>query len=394
MPSIYDTKYFTEQPNLLPSFSSYYAGLSSSTGLGGLLFQPTIVTTINGLPTILFFICKMQAISGALVTTPVVNREIILQKQLDGSFADVTSKLLGTATSAVTGFSLNGQAADVVVTNINGSSNPIIIISTDGEDGRTDSGVNTAYGAATAQVQIPQSDGTYKTINIGSPEWGGKGSIQVVNTANGTEIFLGCFYTAQENQTYSISANMGTSSTPYYQYDANLQSFTEIGRAPSNAYGYIMLSPTSMVTMGYYYPTPTSTWPNVDHAFGIATEATNGTWSFVSHTIPVSTTNINNYVAWNGDLSPTPIASFNGVMIGQAFLSILGTIPSPTGLMPVIITTIEGSLLATPRADGNYYQIDGSSYMHFQFWNVVNNALVQSSMHIIGENTAVSAGGE
>ena len=95
--------YYSIQNNVLPNFSTYYSSFSGYGG--GLYFANTVTTNIDSKPSIIFFIHITQTTTAPLVNTPVDNAEIIVQRQADGTFTDVTNRLLGAAP-----FKLNGQA--------------------------------------------------------------------------------------------------------------------------------------------------------------------------------------------------------------------------------------------------------------------------------------------
>lgn len=367
---------------MLPNFTSYYSAFSGYGG--GLLFANTIATTIDNKPTIIFFIHKTQASVGPLVTTPVDNAQIILQRQADGKFTDVTYQLLGNSP-----YKLNGQAGDAVVfkTNFTNSNNPTIFIAGNAEDGRAINNTN-SKDTAVSQVQIPQPNGTYKTLNIGNPIFGGKGSMYSLDEF----VFVGDFKRVESNWRSSADSKIGTYYQPYYSYNSNSQSFVSAGIAPTHAYGYEFLNKNTMFTTVTYFENQTA-GPS-GYAFALSAKV-HGAWDLGAYTVPYE--NVNLSFIDNSGRKVTVQDTYHygyiidGVSVFQPLLSVQGQFDFDNDGKVEIITGINANS-AAPRPDGNYYEADFRAYTKLQFWNVVDNKIVPANIKLNGEVTALNQG--
>lgn len=374
--------FYTLQKDVLPNFTSYYAGFS---GYGGaLLFANTIATTIDNKPTLIFFIHKTQASVGPLVTTPVDNAQIILQRQADGKFSDVTYQLLGSSP-----FKLNGQAGDAVVfkTNFTSSNNPTIFIAGNAEDGRAINTVN-SVDTAVSQVQIPQPNGTYKTLNIGDPIFGGKGSMYALDEF----VFVGDFKRTESNWRSNADGHIGTYYQPYYSYNKDSEKFAQAGIAPTHAYGYEFLNKNTMFTTVTYFASSTS-GPS-GYAFALSTKV-NGEWQLTNYTVPYEHVNLS-YIDNSGrTVSVRDQGHFgfvvNGVSVFHPLLSVQGQADFDNDGKIEIVTGINAGY-AVARADGKFYEADFKAYTKLQFWNVVDNKIVPANVKLNGEVTDLNQG--
>ena len=294
--------YYSIQNNVLPNFSTYYSSFSGYGG--GLYFANTVTTNIDSKPSIIFFIHITQTTNAPLVNTPVDNAEIIVQRQADGTFTDVTNRLLGAAP-----FKLNAQAggATAVTTTIGNSANPTILIAGNAEDGRA---INTpgSTDVVVSQAQVPQSDGSYRTLNLGKPIFGGKGSMNI----SGGSFYVGDFKRVEANwrATVANGTGVGTYYQPYYQYDASSSSFIEAGIAPTNAYGYQFINQDLMVTPATYFSSAAS--GPYGYAFSIASK-TGTIWNLAGYAVPFDSANLS-YVDSSGK-------TVNVRDLGRAFTS-------------------------------------------------------------------------
>ena len=382
MPS---NKYFLLQPNLLPDFGAYYAGFGAA-AQGHIQFMSTVTPDINGdgKPDIVLFINQMQTVLGTVTSGPTPNREIILGSQADGTYKDITANVLGSATSPTTGFSLNGYSNETVVADINGDGKPDIIIAESHEDGRSVN--NASFGNAVSQVQLSQPDGSYKTVDIGTSYFGGRGSIQVLSTSAGPEIFLGAYGSTTGSSWISLANGPnGAYTDPIYKLNTAGTGFDLVGMAPTNAYGSAVLSTTKIVDIVHY--TNSSGVSGQGYAVGTLG---NGQWSFGAVLAPYSNTVITNFVSWNMDHGSTNVYNVNGQLVSAGLPSILGTFQSTPTSDTYVVTQLEASLLSAPRSDGNYYQSDGSAFSKIDFWKVVGTTLVAAPLNLVGENTALS----
>ena len=379
--NVTDSSYFVLQQNILPNFSSYYSSFGNYGG--GLLFTNTVTTTINGQPSIIFFIHKTQASVGSLVNAPVDNIEIILQKQADGRFIDVTAQLLGNSP-----FKLNGQAGDAVAvkTNLTGSNNPTILIAGNAEDGRAINVLGSA-DKVVSQIQIPQVDGTYKTLNIGTPVFGGKGSMSVI----GDNFYIGDFQRIEAN--WHSNGNIGKYYQPFYRYDSNSASFVNAGTAPTDAYGYEFINNNTMFTVATHFTSNTS-GPS-GYAFALASKV-GSDWTFGNYVVPFTTVNLS-YVDSGNRLTSTAENYHYGIVIDgvnvyNALFSVQGQADLIKDGKNEIVTGINAAYVPTLRSDGRAYEVDFKAYTKLQFWNVVDNKITQADITLHGENTAINQG--
>lgn len=374
--------FYTLQKDVLPNFTSYYSNFSGYGG--GLLFANTVTTTIDNKPTIIFFIHKTQTSVGSLVTTPVDNAQIILQRQADGKFTDVTYQLLGSSP-----YKLNGQAGDAVVfkTNFTNSNNPTIFIAGNAEDGRAIDNPN-SKDTVVSQVQIPQTDGTYKTLNIGNPIFGGKGSMYALDEF----VFVGDFKRTDANWRGSADSKIGTYYQPYYTYNADTQSFTHAGIAPTHPYGYEFLNKNTMFTTVTYFASHNSGPSGL--AFALSAKV-HGAWDLGAYTVPYEHVNLS--FIDNSGRKVTVQDTYHygyiidGVSVFQPLLSVQGQFDFDNDGKVEIITGINANY-AVPRGDGNFYEADFRAYTKLQFWNVVDNKIVPANIKLNGEVTALNQG--
>ena len=374
---------FIKQKIILPDFSAYYAGFGAAAN-GHLQFMSTVMPDINGdgKDDIVLFLNEMQASFGVVTTGPTPNREIILTSQSDGTYRDATVQLLGSAASAANGFSLLGYSNETVVADINVDARPDIIIAESREDGRSIVGANKVNAYSISQVQISQSDGTYKTLNIGEAAFCGKGSIQVLDTNSGTEIFLASYH-PQSTSKWTFSNSVGAYTQPVFKLNSAGTGFEVVGQVATDAYGAAVLSSSRVVTqvVNFVDGVPAG------NAYAVEKIDSTGNVTYGAPLLPFQSATIDNYIAWNGDKIPTNVYKVNGELIGAGLYAVLGSfVASPTS-SPVVVTQLEGSVLGSPHSDGCYYQLDGQSYSKINFWNVVGDQLVSSNIKLIGENT-------
>ena len=381
-PSSTPNSFYTLQKDVLPNFTSYYSVFSGYGG--GLLFANTVTTTINNQPAIIFFIHKSQSSDSPLVNSAADNMQIILQRQSDGRFVDTTYQLLGASP-----YKLNGLAGDAAVfkTNFTTSSNPTILIAGNAEDGRAINNPN-SKDTAVSQVQVPQTDGTYKTLNIGNSIFGGKGSMNVLDEF----VFVGDFKRVDANWRSSSDSKVGTYYQPYYSYDSLSQKFTSAGIAPSHPYGYEFLNKNTMFTTVTYFASHNS-GPS-GYAFALSTKV-HGEWVLGNFAVPYDHVNLS-FIDRSGK-KVTVEDNYhygyviNGVPVFQPLLSVQGQFDFDNDGRAEIITGINADF-AAPRSDGNYYEADFKAYTKLQFWNVVDNKIVPANIKLNGEVTALNQG--
>ncbi|MGA1349338.1 MAG: FG-GAP repeat domain-containing protein [Burkholderiaceae bacterium] len=375
--------YYSVQNNVLPNFSTYYSSFSGYGG--GLYFANTVTTNIDSKPSIIFFIHKTQTTTAPLVNTPVDNAEIIVQRQADGTFTDVTNRLLGAAP-----FKLNGQAggATAVTTIIGNSANPTILIAGNAEDGRA---INTpgSTDVVVSQAQVPQSDGSYRTLNLGKPIFGGKGSMN----SSGGNFYVGDFKRVEANwrATVTNGTGVGTYYQPYYQYDASSSSFIEAGIAPTHAYGYQFINQELMVTSATYFSSAGS--GPYGYAFTLANR-TGAIWNLAAYTVPFDSINLS-YVDTSGKTVNVRDLGLYGAQIdGYYVYNILSSVQGQADLnkdgIPEVVTGLNASFVKNLRSDGKAYEIDFLPYLKLQFWNVIDGKIVPAKITLKDENVAVN----
>lgn len=374
--------YYVLQKDVLPNFASYYSGFAGYGG--GLLFANTVATTINNQPTIIFFIHKTQSTDGPLVNSAADNIQIVLQRQSDGKFVDTTYQLLGSSP-----YKLNGLAGDAAVfrTNFTTSSNPTILIAGNAEDGRAINNPN-SKDTAVSQVQVPQTDGTYKTLNIGNSIFGGKGSMNVLDEF----VFVGDFKRIDDNWRSSADSKIGTYYQPYYSYDSLNQKFTPAGIAPSHPYGYEFLNKNTMFTTVTYFASQNSGPSGL--AFALSTKV-HSEWMLGNFAVPYNHVNLS-FIDRSGKkvtVQDTYHYGYviDGVNVFQPLLSVQGQADFDNDGKIEIVTGINANY-AVARADGNYYEADFKAYTKLQFWNVVDNKIVPANIKLNGEVTAINQG--
>lgn len=364
--------YYTVQSDLLPNFTPYYSNFYGYGG--GLLFSNTIVTSINNKPTIIFFIHKTQETVGPYVTSPVENFQLIFQRQENGSYADVTYQLLGNNP-----FKLNGQAGDAVAVTVPEYSNPIIMIGGNAEDGRA---INTEGSTDTvvSQIQLPQLNGSYLTLDIGNPVFGGKGSMYV----NNGNFYVGDFKRIDANWNSNESGSIGTYYQPFYQFDKNSMSFVEAGTAPTHAYGYEIIGNTMFTSVTHF---ASNTSGPSGHAFALANYT--NSWNLANYVVPFETIN-HSFVTSGGTLTTLKDVNqygyvINGVNVYGPLLSVQGQADLNGDGVPEIITGINANYVPALRADGRAYEADFKAYTKLQFWNIVDNTIVPANIQLNGE---------
>ena len=373
--------FFNAQADALPSFTTYYAGFSGYGG--GLFFSNAIATTIDAKPTLIFFFHKTQATGGTAVTSKVENAEIILQRQADGTFTDETRRLLGTSP-----FSLNGQAGGTlaVKTNLSNSTNPTILIAGNAEDGRL---INSPGSVDTvvSQIQIPQTDGTYTTLNLGKAVFGGKGSMNVL----GDNFFVGDFKRVEDNYRSTPSGAIGTYYQPYYQYNRQTSAFVEAGIAPTHAYGFEFVNADTMFTTVTNFATSTS--GPTGYAFALAGIQSN-TWSLGEFVVPFPNANHTYINSAGQSVSLKDVGQYgyviDGVNVYGVLLSVQGKADIDGDGVVEFITGINAGYVPSLRSDGKAYEADFKGYLKLQFWNVVNGKIITAKIKLQGETTAVN----
>lgn len=365
------TQYFSATSTALPNFAEYYSSFGGYGG--GILFQDVTPFYMGGNTYLAIFLDEFQPTFGVVTNGPTPNREIILEAGPNGTFIDVTAQLLGSAN-----FSINGVAADVSVADINGDGQPDIIIAESREDGRAENG-NGPYSEnmwAQSQVEVSQPNGTFQTINIGSPIWGAQGSVSV----EGSDIVLA----GNNNLPDSVEISSGSfniNTAPVYEVTSTGAAFVETGQTPGSLSGSVLVSPTQVVTCGYedlsssYYA-----------VFALASLGADGTWSLTQAVNPFPQYDISNFVTWSDYLQNSLVCNVDGNIVFTAGFGVLGSFAPISGAAQAVVTFVEGKLIAAPEADGNYHESDGIPYSHLMFWNVVDNQLVPATnIKLIGE---------
>ncbi len=379
-----NNNYFIKQVGLLPDFSPYYNCFGTAASNNLLQFMSTAMPDLNGdgRDDIVLFLNQQQSSYGVVTNEPTPNREIILISQADGTYKDLTFELLGGGASAATGFSLNGYSNETVIADVNSDGRPDIIIAESREDGRSIIGDNKVNAYAISQVQISQSDGTYRTVNIGEATFCGKGSIQVLNTNGGTEIFMAGYH-AQSTSLWTGANSVGAYTQPVFQLNSAGTGFDIVRQVATDAYGAAVLSSSQVVLKTVYF----SGGVPAGSAYAVEEIDAAGNISYGPPLIPYQSKTISNYVAWNGDRGNTDVFTVNGELVGAGLPATLGAMVVAPGAPPVVVTQLEGAVLGTPRSDGCYYQMDSQSYSKIDFWNVVGNQLVAAKVKLVGENT-------
>ncbi|MCC7266173.1 MAG: hypothetical protein IT546_02400 [Caulobacteraceae bacterium] len=355
----------------VPDFRPYYAFFSTPYNL---VYHQVTPFQIGDQTYVIIDLSAFQIPPGQVVFGSTPNRELIFRVEPSGRLVDVTTDLMGLSAGDV--LSLKGAAGGIVVADVNADGQPDIIIAANREDARASVDASDSNKFAQSQVHLSQPDGTYKLVDLGEPIFGGSGSIQVVSTGASVLVYLAGI-NAPSNSIGFGNDEVLVTTRPVFRLNATGDGFEEVGQAPTNGGGSVVLSENSVVTIGYN---------NTGQVFALA-EREAGDWILAGSYDPFPSHLIENFVAWNDEYSPgTPVRSVDGVDFFQGFYGIFGQIVADPTKPPVILANVSGSQIDAPRPDGRYHMVDGKPANHFFFLEMQGESLVTSNIKIIGEN--------
>ena len=311
-----DTPYYSLETNALPSFDQYYTPFSGYSTGSAITTRFSSSFQLNGHSYLVAFLRQDQAVSGTVTFATVPNREVIFEQGADGQFTDVTSTLLGSAANGSTGFSLDGEVMEALVVTSPATGLPELIISESQEDGRAENpGSSDVF--AQSQVQIARSDGTFSTVDLGSPGFGAMLSLQFVG-GQIVQANIGGSATYITNSAFTSSVV----EYPVFQLNSTGTAFVQTGLAPSDPKGAAFLGASEVVTIGSEGGSDSSTYL-------LSTLNASGQWQVTSSLNLYPQTKIDNFVVWNNQIGlNTPVTYVDGKAVFQVGLFVLGSFRS------------------------------------------------------------------
>ena len=374
--TVADTPYYSLKANAFPKFSEYYSWSGWTTG-SGVVAVSRGIADINGDGKADIVLDLWEGVANATVTNiPTPNRVVIFESQPDGTYIDATAALLGTSSPLI----LEGEARNLSVGDVNSDGRPDFALSISWDDGRTGSPPNSAPLSA---VLVSQTDGTYKTITVGFPDF--SQSIAIATSLGVGHVFINGYGGGNSAFPYWDPTGTGqVASGGDYVLNAAGTAFVLNSRPPINGNGLVPIP--SSTANGAVTQIVTIADASSTNLVVLGVLGNDGQWTIASSHQPYQSAQVP-FVSSQGIQSTAQAAMVNNQAIFWPSFDDFSVFYPYPGSVPIAVLRGNGLAIVGPQTDGAYHQNDGVLFCMLHFYATTNNIVTPAPIQIIGEDT-------